>query len=127
MEGPNFNEQKEPVTVFFHTYACIPLYICRTHSYFESLSLQPPTEFGYATSLAFFFPTPLKKRELEPDVRQDNSNNNQPKERDFLSLSLFGWGCRIHRLYLFREVKPFPPPTGVLDMTLNQLMVRLQS
>ena len=36
-----------------------------------------------------------------------------------------GWGCRIHRLLLCRGVRP-PPPTGVLDMTLNNLMVRFQ-
>ena len=36
-----------------------------------------------------------------------------------------GWGCRIHRLLLCRGVRP-PPPTSVLDMTLNNLMVRFQ-
>ena len=35
-----------------------------------------------------------------------------------------GWGCRIHRLLLCRGVRPFL--TSVLDMTLNNLMVRLQ-
>ena len=35
-----------------------------------------------------------------------------------------GWGCRIHRLLLCRGVRP--PPTSVLDMTLNNLMVRFQ-
>ena len=35
-----------------------------------------------------------------------------------------GWGCRIHQLLLCRGVRP--PPTGVLDMTLNNLMVRFQ-
>ena len=34
-----------------------------------------------------------------------------------------GWGCRIHRLLLCRGVRP---PTSVLDMTLNCLMVRFQ-
>ena len=33
-----------------------------------------------------------------------------------------GWGCRIHRLLLCRGVRH--PPTGVLDMTRNNLMVR---
>ena len=33
------------------------------------------------------------------------------------------WGCRIHRLHLCRGVKP--SPTSILDMTLNNLMVRL--
>ena len=33
--------------------------------------------------------------------------------------------CRIHRLRLSREVRP-PHPTSVLDMTLNNLMVRFQ-
>ena len=36
-----------------------------------------------------------------------------------------GWGCRIHRLHLCRGVRP-PPPTSVLDMTVNHLMVRFQ-
>ena len=36
-----------------------------------------------------------------------------------------GWGCRIHWLLLCRGVRP-PPPTRVLDMTLNNLMVRFQ-
>ena len=35
-----------------------------------------------------------------------------------------GWGCRIHRLYLCRDSPP--PPTSVLNTTLNYLMVRLQ-
>ena len=35
-----------------------------------------------------------------------------------------GWGCRIHRLLLCRGVRS--PPTSVLDMTLNNLMVRFQ-
>ena len=35
-----------------------------------------------------------------------------------------GWGCRIHRLHLCRGVRP--PLTSVLDMTLNNLMVRFQ-
>ena len=35
-----------------------------------------------------------------------------------------GWGCRIHRLLLCSEVDP--PPMSVLDMTLNNLMVRFQ-
>ena len=34
------------------------------------------------------------------------------------------WGCRIHRLLLCRGVRP--SPTSVLDMTLNNLMVRFQ-
>ena len=35
----------------------------------------------------------------------------------------FGWRCKIHRLHLSREDKTLP--TSVLDMTLNNLMVRL--
>ena len=35
-----------------------------------------------------------------------------------------GWGDRIHRLLLCRGVRP--PPTSVLDMTLNNLIVRFQ-
>ena len=35
------------------------------------------------------------------------------------------WGCRIHRLLLCRRIRP-PPPMSVLDMTLNNLIVRLQ-
>ena len=34
-----------------------------------------------------------------------------------------GWGCRIHRLLLCREVRPLSS-TSVLDMILNSLMVR---
>ena len=45
-----------------------------------------------------------------------------------LSLCLFlcpvSWGCRIHWLHLCRGVRP--PLTSVLDMTLNNLMVRFQ-
>ena len=36
-----------------------------------------------------------------------------------------GWGCRIHRLFLCRRVR-HPPLTSVLDITLNNLMVRFQ-
>ena len=32
-----------------------------------------------------------------------------------------GWGCRIHQLY-----RGNPPTKSVLDMTLNNLMVRFQ-
>ena len=35
-----------------------------------------------------------------------------------------GWGCRIHRLHLCTGVR-HPHPTTVLDMTLNNLMVKL--
>ena len=35
-----------------------------------------------------------------------------------------GWDCRIHWLHLCRGVRPLP--TSVLDMTLNNLMVRFQ-
>ena len=41
------------------------------------------------------------------------------------SFCLFGWSCRIHWLHLCRGVRP-PRPTSVLDMTLNNLMVRLK-
>ena len=37
-----------------------------------------------------------------------------------------GWGCKIHRLLRCRGVRPPTPPTSVLDMTLNNLMVRFQ-
>ena len=37
-----------------------------------------------------------------------------------------GWGCRIHQLHLCRGVRPPPRPMSVLDMTLNNLMVRFQ-
>ena len=43
----------------------------------------------------------------------------------FSSLCPVGWGYRIHRLLLCRGGKT-PPPTSVLDMTLNNLMVRFQ-
>ena len=35
-----------------------------------------------------------------------------------------GWGCRIHWLHLYRGIRP--PPTSVLIMTLNNLMVSFQ-
>ena len=35
-----------------------------------------------------------------------------------------GWSCRIYRLHLCRGVGP--TPMNVLDMTLNNLMVRFQ-
>ena len=38
---------------------------------------------------------------------------------------LVGWGCRIHWLHLCRGVDP-PPLTSVLDMTLNNLIVKFQ-
>ena len=37
-----------------------------------------------------------------------------------------GLGSRIHRLHLCREVRPLPTARSVLDMTLNNLMVRIQ-
>ena len=37
-----------------------------------------------------------------------------------------GWGCRIHRLHLSRGVRPQHTLMSVLDMTLKNLMVRLQ-
>ena len=42
------------------------------------------------------------------------------------SLGQVGWGCRIHKLHLCTGVKPPATTTSVLDMTLNNLMVRLQ-
>ena len=36
-----------------------------------------------------------------------------------------GWGCRIHQLQLCKGVRPHPQ-TSVLDMTLNNLMVRFK-
>ena len=36
-----------------------------------------------------------------------------------------GWGCRIHWQQLCRGVRP-PLPMSALDLTLNNLMVRLQ-
>ena len=41
------------------------------------------------------------------------------------SSSIIGWGCRIHWLHLSRRVRT-PAPTSVLDMTLNNLTVRLK-
>ena len=35
-----------------------------------------------------------------------------------------GWGCRIHRLHLYKGVRL--PPKTVMDMTLNNLIVVLQ-
>ena len=47
----------------------------------------------------------------------------------FMTLPIFfspvGWGCRKRQLYLCRGVRP--PPTSVLHMTRNNLMVRLLS
>ena len=43
-----------------------------------------------------------------------------------LILIRVGWICRIHRLHLCRGVRPPPPLTSVLDMTLNNLIARLQ-
>ena len=37
--------------------------------------------------------------------------------------STVGWGCRIYRLHLCREVRP--PSMSVLDSTLNNLMLGL--
>ena len=37
-----------------------------------------------------------------------------------------GWGCRIHRLHLYWGVSPTTTTMGVLDVTLNNLMVKLQ-
>ena len=39
-------------------------------------------------------------------------------------ICLVSWGWRIHRLHLCRGVRP--PPMSVLDITLNNLMVRFQ-
>ena len=36
------------------------------------------------------------------------------------------WGCIIHWLHLWRDVRPPPTTTSVLDMTLNHLIARLQ-
>ena len=38
-----------------------------------------------------------------------------------------GLGCRIHQLHLCRGVNMLPPSMSILDMTLNYLMLRLQS
>ena len=46
------------------------------------------------------------------------------KNSYFISFCPVSWGCRIHRLHLCRGV--IPPLTSVLDMTLNNLMVRFQ-
>ena len=39
--------------------------------------------------------------------------------------SLVSWGCRMRRLHFCRRVR-HPRPTSVLDMTPNNLMVKLQ-
>ena len=61
-----------------------------------------------------------------PMARHDDDDDdllrtNTPKKGD----CPVSWGCRIHWLPLCRGVWP-PPPTSVLDMTLNNLMVRFQ-
>ena len=43
----------------------------------------------------------------------------------FILICPVSWGCRIHRLHLCREVSP-TPEIRVLDMTLNNLMVKFQ-
>ena len=42
-----------------------------------------------------------------------------------LKNSPVGWGCRIHKLNLCSGVRP-PPPMSIMDMTPNNLMVKLQ-
>ena len=39
---------------------------------------------------------------------------------------LVGWGCRTHRLHLWRGIRYPPPITSLLDMTLNNLMGKRQ-
>ena len=49
---------------------------------------------------------------------------------DFVSLKSnpIAWGCRIHQLHLCRVIRESPSfQTSVLDMTLNNLMVRLSN
>ena len=45
-------------------------------------------------------------------------------------LGPISWGCRIHRLFLCRRVRPphthTHTPTSVLDIALNDLIVRFQ-
>ena len=36
-----------------------------------------------------------------------------------------GWGCTIYQLHLCRGVRP-PPTMSVLDITLNNLIIRFQ-
>ena len=53
----------------------------------------------------------------------DTNRPNKSKDTPTLLKPHPVWGCRIRRLHLYRGV---PPPTSVLNMTLNNLMVRLQ-
>ena len=48
-----------------------------------------------------------------------------PKNEPPFVICPVSWGCRIHWLHLCRGVRP-PPITSVLDMTLNNLMLRFQ-
>ena len=57
-------------------------------------------------------------------VFQSNTANFQVDLFD-LQVSPVGWGWRIRRLPLCRWVRT--PPTGVLHMTINHPIVRLQS
>ena len=59
-----------------------------------------------------------------PDNATSHNILEIKKKLTLLRNSPVGSGCRIHRLHPCRRVRP--PPMGVLDMTLNNLMVRFQ-
>ena len=103
----------------------------------ESVFLERlPCHFLRSLDIPCILLTPLKEMmRTEPSQElTDWYKHQQPPPRDFLVFNLrnniysypVGWGYRIHQLYLYRGVSPPPPPMSVLDMTLNNLMVRFQ-
>ena len=58
-------------------------------------------------------------------TKNKQKTNKQTNKTTTTTTCPVGWGCRIHRLLLCRGVRPLPP-TSVLDMTINNQIVRLQ-
>ena len=54
----------------------------------------------------------------------ENLQSSTQNGNIFIITGPVGWSCRLHRLHLYRVVSPHP--MGILDMTLNNLMVRFQ-
>ena len=65
-----------------------------------------------------FFPSNLTISQIVKWLSWKRKRANQ------ISICRVSWGCRILWLHLCRGVRP--PLTSVLDMTLNNLMVRFQ-
>ena len=87
--------------------------------------------FWYTQTLIFFICI-IWRASIPPPKKKKNEKYNFFLSLSkfiiffYVDLSLFSWGCRMQQQHISWEVRP-PLSTGVLDLLLNQQMVRLLS